>query len=179
MTDSLIPVAPGLDEPLEILSACHGRMLAQLETLDRLVRWLPEHGADADAQKAAANVMRYFDTAAVNHQRDEEEDIFPMLLARCSTAASIRIRRLIAWIEDDHRAMEAAWGAMRVSLEAIAQGRSSALSADEVADFSSRYLSHIDREDNELFPFAANVFTEDDLRQLSERMRARRTTPAK
>ena len=179
MTDSLIPVAPGLDEPLEILAACHTRMLAQLETLDRLMRWLPEHGADEDAQKAAANIIRYFDTAAVNHHRDEEEDVFPMLLARCSVAASIRIRRLIKWVCDDHRALEAAWAALRVSLEAIAQGRASSLCADEIANFSSRYLSHIDREDNELFPFAANVLKEEDLCVLSERMRARRTSPVK
>ena len=179
MTDSLIPVTPGLDEPLEILAACHGRMLAQLETLDRLVRWLPDHGADEDAQKAAANVMRYFDSAAVNHHRDEEEDVFPLLLERCSAAAGMRIRRLVNWVTDDHRALEAAWAALRVALEAIAQGRSSSLCADEVANFSSRYLSHIDREDNELFPFAANVLSADDLRVLSQRMRARRTSPTK
>ncbi|QID17213.1 hemerythrin domain-containing protein [Nitrogeniibacter mangrovi] len=176
MTESLIPIAPDLDEPLEILVACHGRMAAQLETLDRLVRWLPEHGADEDARRAATNVMRYFDTAAVNHHRDEEEDVFPLLLERCPPAARMRIRKLVAWVKDDHRALESAWAELRAFLTDIAEGRQAVLDADEVANFSAHYLNHIDREDNELFPFAVNVLTADDLKQLSKSMRARRTT---
>jgi len=176
MTDSLISVAPGLDEPLEILSACHTRVLSQLETLDRLVRWLPEHGPDADAQKAAANVIRYFSTAAVNHHRDEEDDVFPLLIERSTTSARARIRRLINWTIEDHRALEAAWATLRQSLDVIAQGGDAVLNADEVTNFSTRYLNHIDREDNELFPYAANVFTEADLKQLTEHMTARRTS---
>jgi len=178
MSDSLISVAPGLDEPLEILSACHTRVLAQLETLDRLVRWLPDHGADADARKAAANVIRYFSTAALNHHRDEEEDVFPLMLERCTPSARSRIRRLINWALEDHRALEAAWVQLRESLEVIAAGTGVSLSTDDVTNFTTRYLNHIDREDNELFPYAANVFTEMDLRALSTHMTQRRTAEA-
>lgn len=175
MTESLIPIAPGMDEPLEILSACHSRFVSHLETLDRLARWLPEHGADDDAQQAAGNVMRYFDVAAHNHHRDEEEDLFPLLLERCSPAARPRIRRLISWVKDDHRALEANWAELKLQLTAIAEGRSGRLDTELVANFSAQYHNHMDREDNELLPFAANVLTAEDLRELGERMRERRT----
>lgn len=176
MTESLIPIAPALDEPLEILSACHGRVRANLQTLDRLVRWLPDHGADEDAQQAAVAVMRYFDLGAMNHHKDEEEDLFPLLLERCTSNVRMRIRRLVSWIQDDHRELEGLWRRLREQLAAIAAGDCGDLEADLVADFSAQYLNHIDREDNELFPLAANFLTEDDIRHLSEQMRLRRTS---
>ena len=175
MTEPLIPVVPGLDAPLEILSACHGRIHARLETLDRLLRWLPEHGADDDARKAAAGVMRYFDTAGVNHHRDEEVDLFPRLIARVPVGSRAHVRSLVEWSKEDHVALNAAWQSLRRQLEQIAEGESVALSADDVANFSARYLSHMDREDNELFPYAAQVLTDEDLNSMSEAMRARRT----
>ena len=177
MTEPLIPVAPALDAPLEILSACHGRIHARLETLDRLLRWLPEHGADADARQAAAGVIRYFDTAGVNHQRDEEADLFPRLIARVPLESRKRVHALIDWSKDDHAAISAAWDALRGQLLQIAQGASTDLGADDVANFSARYLSHMDREDNELFPYAAQLLTNEDLHAMSTAMKARRTAP--
>ncbi|TVO60422.1 hemerythrin domain-containing protein [Denitromonas ohlonensis] len=179
MSESLLskPLAPGLDQPLEVLTACHGRMMSQLQTLDRLVRWLPEHGADADACRAATNVVRYFDTAAVNHHQDEEDSLFPILFERVSTAGRPRLRKLVDWIHQDHVEMTAAWESLRRQLLAIAAGESAELCADEVANFASRYHSHIDREDNELFPYAAQLLTPADLTALSEQMVARRRLP--
>lgn len=174
MVESLLPAVPSLDEPLKILSACHQRILAQLQTLDRLVRWLPEHGADADARKAAESVMRYFDTAAVNHHRDEEEDLFPRLLARVSADGAFRVKSLVRWAREDHVAIAGKWRALRVQLQAIADGESDALGAEDVANFTARNLSHIDREDNELLPYAAQLLTAEDLTAFSANMKARR-----
>ncbi|MGE8638194.1 MAG: hemerythrin domain-containing protein, partial [Achromobacter sp.] len=52
--------APGPDDPLALLSACHGRIARQCATLTRLAAHLPAHGSDAAAQTAAASVARYF-----------------------------------------------------------------------------------------------------------------------
>lgn len=175
MTEPLIPVAPCLDEPLEILSACHGRIHARLETLDRLLRWLPEHGADQDAQQAAAGVIRYFDTAGANHQSDEEIDLFPRLISCAPVESRARVRALIDWSRDDHTAINVAWQALRGQLRRIAEGEGAELNADDVANFCARYLSHMDREDNELFPYAAQLLSRADLQEMSEAMKARRT----
>src|SRR5689334_1951600 len=77
--DPFAAPAPGFDEPLEMLAACHERIEAQLRTLEKLVEHLSQncaangaaHGADNSARDAAARVMRYFDTAGVEHHRDE------------------------------------------------------------------------------------------------------------
>lgn len=174
MSDSLIPVAPGLETPLEMLEACHGRLQAQLATLARLAAWLPEHGADRQAAQAAANVMRYFDLAAVNHHLDEEEDLFPVLLERVDEPRRSALGELIEWILADHQRMFAAWAAMREKLEAISRGEGAALSASEVESFAEHYRRHIAREEGELLPYARELLTEQDLVALTATMTARR-----
>ena len=54
MTASLLgAAAPGFDRPLAVLEACHGRIVRQCGTLGKLLAHLPEHGADAQAARAA------------------------------------------------------------------------------------------------------------------------------
>lgn len=174
MIDSLIPSAPGMETPLEMLEACHERLQGQLATLARLADWLPEHGADAQAQQAATNVMRYFDLAAVNHHLDEEEDLFPVLRARVDDARRAPLHALIDWILADHQAMFAAWAAMRARLEPISRGQPAELSAADVAAFAERYRRHIEREEGELLPYARELLSEADIATLSQTMIARR-----
>ncbi len=174
MTDSLIPVSPGLETPLEMLEACHERLQGQLETLARLAAWLPEHGSDRSAQQAAAAVMRYFDLAAVNHHLDEEEDLFPVLRERVGEADRDALEHLIDGLLADHQEMFAGWAAMRARLEPISRGESAELGAGEVQAFAERYRRHIEREEGELLPRARTLLTEQDVAALSGTMTARR-----
>ena len=174
MSESLVPVSPGFDEPLEMLFACHERLHAQLETLHRLARWLPEHGVDEQARRAAAAVIRYFDHAAVNHHMDEEEDLFPMLLGKVSPDRRYALEALIDWIKEDHQRMFAAWDDMKVRLEAMISGDPFELDDKLVAAFCQRYVMHIEREEGELFPYAQALLDQSDLTLLSQTMTARR-----
>lgn len=177
MAESLIPVSPGFEEPLEMLEACHERLHGQLETLDRLARWLPEHGADEQARRAAANIMRYFDIAAVNHHMDEERDLFPVLLERVGHDRRVVLASLIDWILEDHQRMFAAWDHMRAKLEPISRGDVVPLSLADVQAFSERYVLHIEREEGELFPYARELLQPEDIAQLSAAMNRRRRHP--
>ncbi|AVZ79722.1 hemerythrin domain-containing protein [Zoogloeaceae bacteirum Par-f-2] len=174
MSDSLIPVAPGFETPLEMLEACHGRLQGQLETLARLAAWLPAHGADDQAQQAASAVMRYFDLAAANHHMDEEDDLFPVLLARVDASRRAQLQALIDWILADHRRMFAAWALMRERLAAIAEGKAAELAEEQVEAFANRYRQHIAREESELLPYARELLTGEDIAALSKTMVARR-----
>ena len=82
--------------------------------------------------------------------------------------------RLVRWAREDHVAIAGKWRALRVQLQAIADGESDALGAEDVANFTARNLSHIDREDNELLPYAAQLLTAEDLTAFSANMKARR-----
>jgi len=65
------------DEPLEALQACHARIEEQLRTLERLAQ-------RGSPDRAAAEVVRYFDTSGAQHHRDEDQDLFPLLRARAA-----------------------------------------------------------------------------------------------
>src|SRR5512137_386080 len=86
--------APGYDDPLGMLAACHRRIERQLGTLERLQRHLPVHGCDADARAAAAGILRYFDNAAPHHHADEEDSVFPRLLGTVPSARALAHRIL-------------------------------------------------------------------------------------
>jgi len=172
--EALFNAAPGLDEPIEMLAACHGRIAEQCHTLSRLVDHLRTHGADEQAAQAASAVIRYFDTAGENHHCDEEEDLFPAL-RRFAGRRSLEVEVLLAALLMEHSRMRAAWrGVLRPQLEAIAARSGSTLDAAQVQHFATLYCNHIDRENVELLPLARTILGDEELRRLGESMAARR-----
>ena len=161
--------APGFDDPLGMLSACHRRIERQLAVLGRLQRHLPEHGCDADARAAARGILRYFDTAAINHHADEETSIFPRLIEATPSAAG-----LVADLDGDHRRLAARWRHLRPLLAAIAAGSRANLAPREVAELRRAYDVHIAREETELIPLAREVIGATALLVVGEEMARRR-----
>lgn len=166
--------APGLEVPLEMLAACHGRIHGQCATLRRLVPHLAANGADAQARSAAVKVMRYFDTSGRHHHEDEEQDLFPALIESMAGSEAVCLREMIRGLTADHRALEAAWSRLRRLLERIAAGESATLAADDVEAMIGLYERHIEREESELLPMATRLLNEDALARIGHAMRGRR-----
>lgn len=175
MTDSLLPHAPALDEPLEILEACHDRIEAQLKTLERLLAHLPQHGADAQARQAAKAILRYFDSAGHNHHEDEERNLFPNLIARAPEVEANAAHTFIDSLLADHSRMAAALGDVRQQLLPIADGSSTSLTETSVALLTLLYRQHIEKENRELLPLARRLLTPDDIKAMSQAMTLRRS----
>ncbi len=169
MAPDLFPsAAPGFDDPLAMLVACHRRIERELATLDRLQRHLPEHGCDDDARAAARAIMKYFDGAAPNHHADEEESLFPRLHAHAGP--------LIEDLEQDHDALAASWRRLRPLLAGISASVRANLSPKQVDDICEMYASHILREERLLIPLATRLLDAEALRQIGQEMAARRGT---
>ena len=166
--------AAGFEAPLEMLSACHGRVERQCQTLLRLVPHLAANGPDQAAREAALSVMRYFDTSARHHHADEEEDLFPALLRAAPPAELAMLRGLVAALQAQHRELEQAWAELRRKLDGIALGTVRDLSADEAGRLVGLYRSHIEREEAELLPLAARILGTAQLDGVGRAMRARR-----
>lgn len=162
--------APSFDDPLGMLSACHGRIERQLETLERLQRHLPEHGCDNDARAAARGILKFFDTAAPNHHEDEEASVFPRLLTTLPGVAE----RLVADLARDHAQLAVNWRRLRPLLASIAAGQRANLSPRQVAAVRAAYDAHIAKEEAELIPLAAEVFDAATLKTIGQEMAARR-----
>ena|SRR5450830_20119 len=166
--------AAGFEVPLEMLSACHGRVERQCQTMLRLVPHLAANGPDQAAREAAQNVMRYFDTSAKHHHADEEEDLFPALLQSAPVTDLAQLRELIDALRAQHRQLEQAWAQLRPKLEGISLATKAELDAHEVGRMVDLYRSHIAREEAELLPLAARLLGQAQLETVGRAMRLRR-----
>jgi len=174
MTNSLLPYAPALDEPLEMLEACHERIEAQLKTLERLSAYLPDHGADEQSRQAARAILRYFDTAGPNHHEDEEQNLFPVLISRAGADDQAAVNSLVSDLLADHVKMASAVGAIRRQLVPIADGSSDVLEQESVRLMATLYRQHIEKENWDLLLLARKLLTPQDVEDLSRAMTARR-----
>ncbi len=166
------------DEPLGLLSDCHRRIEFFLEVLiaiDGRAEGGPLSSADrADLDRALA----YFASAAPRHTADEEVSLFPRL-RQCADPAAVRALEALAALEADHVEADRHHRAVdQLVRRWMAAGGLDAADRTELRDRLSRlqamYGRHIDVEDHELFPAAARLLTDDQVREIGREMAARR-----
>jgi len=134
-----------------------------------------EGRGDPLAPVGAALIEKRLDEEAsrVADHRDEEEDLFPRLLAADRAACEALVGRLL----EDHREMRKAWTRMRETLSRIAAGESASLDADEVGRFTSLYRRHIELEEDQLLPAAERLLDTSALADTGDAMAKRRGAP--
>ena len=174
MSNSLYDTAPDFSQPIAVLKHCHDRIRKQLTTLENLLGHLPKHGADADAQKAAQAVLKYFNNAAHLHHEDEEQNLLPMLHATARDADAALLAELTPGILAGHQQMDRDWSIIKSQLEQIANGTGSALSASDVARFCDTYAAHMVVEESNIAPMATRLFSAEQMAQLGSAMQVRR-----
>lgn len=174
MTRKITSLEADFEHPLQMLEACHNRIEMQCETLRRLAEHLPVHGCDAQAQQAASNIMRYFDSAGRHHHEDEEQDFFPRLAASAKGVEAERVAFLVGRLTREHRELETTWLKLREALETIAYGDIAPLDEKEVDRFCRLYNVHIGLERDTLIPLAMQLVSVDDMAAIGRAMAARR-----
>ena len=189
----------GYEAPFEMLDACHERVERILRLLHKLRAHLQASGWDAQAAEAARDVLRYFNEAAPRHHEDEERHVFPAVLAAPDapalpppgtgdgTGIGSSLHAVVRRLLQDHADMQTRWASARPVLERIArppaedrassQPRWQPLAASEEAAldaFSSLYASHIEAENQLVYPAAQQTLSLDQMRAMSADMMARR-----
>lgn len=177
MSNPLFAPVPGFDQPIAVLKHCHDRIRKQIRTMQGLLAHLPQHGADAEARQAAANVRRYFNQAAPNHHADEEQDLLPMLRDTATGEDAKLLTELLPQIIAQHIEMDAAWRGLDSQLQTIESGASAGLSVDDVERFAALYGAHMEKEESFIAPMAKRLFSAEQMSSLGNAMRARRGVP--
>jgi hemerythrin-like domain-containing protein len=161
----------GFDAPFEMLGACHERVERMLALLLRLRAHLAEHGPDAQAQEAARDVMRYFDTAGPAHHEDEERHVLPRLRGQGRAELAERLH-------GDHRMLGERWQAVRAQLLEVRAGHWTAALEDAAREgwpaLAEAYSEHIALEDREAFPAAQAGLDAGSLAAIGAEMAGRR-----
>jgi len=165
--------APTFDHPLEMLRACHGKILRQCEILQKLAAHLASSGCDIQVQQAAQGILRYFDTAGQFHHQDEEQDLFPALQAIDGTE-NLGLASLLERLLAEHVVMLAAWDALRPTLVELAAGNQVELQSALMEKFITSYTAHIATENNDLLPLSARLLDTRQMEQIGRNMSERR-----
>lgn len=168
----LSPTDPSLlVRPLDFIVEDHKRERQVCAMIDGLA-----DAASPDRQTAQV-VLRFLNEELNVHMRDEAEDLFPLLAKRCT--AEDAIDRAIARIRSDLEAATRLLPNVRAILACCLDG-GGALSHDDTRVFRT-FAMHVRRqlvaENAILLPIAHARLTARDLRDLSDRMRARRGLP--
>lgn len=158
--------APGFDDPLGLLAACHLRIEAQCAALLRIQAHVRVHAWDPEAQAAADRVHRYFLEAGRWHHEDEEEDLAPLL----SGKGDPTLRAIVADLRVAHRRLEDAYGALAEGL----LGRLENPKDLPVQPFVSLMRDHLAAEDRLILPQARALLVPSEIRRLGAAMARRR-----
>jgi hemerythrin-like domain-containing protein len=176
LSESINGESPDFSRPLAALKTCHASIRARCDALRALVDRMKEHGPDGDAQRMAADIVRYFDTAARFHHEDEEDDLLPRMIVVSTINRGSSLTRLVASIATEHREMERAWTQLRALLQGLAAGEPD-LDPLLVDHFVKLYGVHIAVEEANLYPLAEMLLSRGDLAAISASMVERRGQP--
>ena len=158
--------APGFDDPLGLLAACHERIEGHCATLVRLAAHARLYGGDSEAQVAAARVHHYFAQAGQWHHEDEERDLAPLLERHGDQALTALMTRLMT----EHRALERAYA----PLEPVLRALPAAPGDVPIEPYVSLMRAHMAAENTMLLPRARAVLGPPELAALGRAMAARR-----
>ncbi|WP_373047752.1 hemerythrin domain-containing protein [Vulgatibacter sp.] len=178
-------------DPLQFLTACHGRIRMRLFTFLRAAARL--RGAGAIERHELEAALLFFRSSGEGHTIDEEQSLFPRLRARLLEAGEQEAVGILDGMVREHRAHDAAFEAMVRAMAAIDPtlgsgdglpdpeaagvpcGTPEALAlADALEALVAAYEEHIPVEDDVLYPLAARVMPAEELAQVAAEMRGRR-----
>lgn len=157
----------GFEQPFEMLAACHERVRRSLDLLERLHAHVLQHGVDAQARDAAADVLRYFDIAGPAHHEDEERHVLPRL--RAAGLGDLATR-----LQADHIEMARLWALLREPLQRWAQGEPATIAGELLPNYINQYNAHLAIEDEQAFPAARAGLDEAHLSFMGDEMAQRR-----
>ncbi len=161
--------AADFSNPLGLIDTCHDKLKQHCELLLKSAKHLQEHGTDNDFQTAIKQVQRYFSTAAKLHHRDEEEDIFPLVVR-----SSLKMTDLVHQLKETHRQLDAGWEALMASLEKDPLESNQQEFIKRANEFVDLNLQHLEHEEQDFFPIVKHMLSSDQLNKIGKSMAERR-----
>ena len=158
-------------DPLHIILTEHDRQR-------RVAEWLWTHSADqrlAPIQEQVATLLAYLTRDLLLHHRDEEDDLFPVLRARCVPTDGIET--ILAELDRDHAAESFLVRDIAVDLRVVAESRDLEAPArffTGLRIFAEGQRRHLSWENRVVMPLAGKRLTRQDLETLGRNMAARR-----
>lgn len=161
-------------------SQCHARILADLQKFGGLPDLLTQ---PALARMVADDTVHFFRNKVFAHHAEEEQDLFPLVLARAAQGDEWDgIRAMTQRLTQEHRQIESKWAQLEPEVAKLARGEAARLNGATVQALVQDYVAHAAFEEAEFLPLCRAVLerTQKDvtMSHLSHRMAWAPTMPA-
>ena len=147
---------PAAGNPLALLASYHdciGHLLTHLEDLLADGRHDPK-----EREAVARDILTGFDCALHVHLDDEEDDVFPAILAAAeSPARRAQAFELVSSLLVEHREMAELWTGLRVALGALGHGVALPFPELTARRFLDLCRRHLEREEREVGDLARQI----------------------
>ncbi len=169
--------ASNFSDPTGLMADCHRRIEMFLSTLGAAAE-LDGRQLAEDERRALDGALRYFREAAPKHNTDEEESLLPRLRSmpdpevRSTLADVARLEQEHRWAAPLHAEIDRL-GQQWLSDGQLTHQRAQAFLSG-VGKLASMYRTHIEFEDNVLFPLANRVLSSSQRAEMAQEMAKRR-----
>jgi len=166
-------------QPLEMLKDCHRRIEHFLEVLQKAVECFGEGELPEEGRRALVASLDYFAHAAPRHTADEEASLFPRL-RQCDSSEARAVLIEVERLEHDHRTCDEAHATVDRSVRRwIASGQidtsQRAVLRSNLDKLTAIYSAHIHLEERHVFEVASRALGANEIRQIGEEMKQRRS----
>jgi iron-sulfur cluster repair protein YtfE (RIC family) len=146
------PSSPGSVITLENYSNCHIGILTHLTKLGKLPKLLTPV---ARATHIAAEALAFFSHAVFEHHLEEEQELFPVVLANAVQGTERdMVLSIIERLTREHREVEALWKRIEPGLTQLAMGQHSSVDVTELESLILHFYAHAAYEEAEFLPLS-------------------------
>jgi hemerythrin-like domain-containing protein len=160
-----------VDDPFDMFRKEHEEILAYLKQMDKAAEVIRDHGFSSDAFEQIATGCRFINAKIRQHEENEEKYLFPLLDRHAnSSQPAMRI---------EHRELCRTAALLLETVEDLEKGKIYPTTIGELVQTSKSLVvmlnSHIEKENEVLFPMAMRLLTGEEYKQLKKNMtRAKR-----
>jgi len=162
----------GFNDPLGMLKDCHRRIEHFLGILCIVAERAQRRGLTEEESAAIESALNYFRVGGLRHTADEEESLFPRLIAAGGFAELGRLEDYHVEANRLHAEVERLYQTW-IGLGSLSEDKTSRL-LGATGRLRDLYQSHIQVEDNVIFPQAAQVLDRDAIEAIGQEFRTRR-----
>lgn len=145
------------ETPLTNFSNCHVGILEGLSALGELPALL---GPAARARQVSAAALALFNNAVFEHHSEEENELFPAVLASAQPGEELQtVRACVERLTTEHRELEALWKRLEPSLKRVAMGQAADLDIVAVDELVKQYAAHAAYEEVQFLPLSQSILS--------------------
>ncbi len=162
-------------QPIELLLSCHEKIIHFSSALCTIINAIKQEGWSKNHTSSIEQVRHYFNVASLEHHLDEEQHLFPAIIALdidCKHSDSRDIVALIKRMIKEHVESDALWATLDSLLAQRSDDFTTLSTLSE--QFKKSMHAHARIENEQIFPYAKTHISEPELKAIGQAIARRR-----